>query len=295
MFLMSSNKFEKSLKFAIILTFIFFLIEVIGALISGSISLLGDAGHMFRDAFALIISYGSINLAKKLPTKTKTFGYHRVEIFSAFLNGLLLFGMSIWIFWESYTRYYYPKSINSVIMFIVALSGLVVNILIAFKLHGSHDVNIKSAFLHVLTDTLSSVAVIFASIWIFFTNQTIIDPILGMAIGLFILYSAVIIIKDTVRILLEFTPKDIDFDKVIKDIENVKGVEGVHNVHLWSLCSNINIIDAHIYTKENNMGKIEITKSEIKKRLEKYNIKHATLEFECDECVVNIKCKQISH
>ena len=292
---MTPDKFEKSLKLAIILTFIFFLIEVIGALISGSISLLGDAGHMFRDVFALLISYGSINLAKKLPTKTKTFGYHRVEIFGAFLNGLLLFGMSIWIFWESYNRYYSPEPIDSVVMFIVALTGLVVNILVVFKLHGSHDVNIKSAFFHVLTDMLSSVAVIFAAIWIFFTNQTIIDSLLGMIIGAFILYSALIIIKDTVRIILEFTPKDIDFDEIVRDIEDVNGVDGVHDVHLWSLCSNINVIDAHIYTRENDMSNIELIKNEIKTRLQKYNIKHATLEFECDECVRNSKCVNICH
>ena len=292
---MTPDKFEKSLKLAIILTFIFFLIEVIGALISGSISLLGDAGHMFRDVFALLISYGSINLAKKLPTKTKTFGYHRVEIFGAFLNGLLLFGMSIWIFWESYNRYYSPEPIDSVVMFIVALAGLVVNILIVLKLHGSHDVNIKSAFFHVLTDMLSSVAVIFAAIWIFFTNQTIIDSLLGMIIGAFILYSALIIIKDTVRIILEFTPKDIDFDEIVRDIEDVNGVDGVHDVHLWSLCSNINVIDAHIYTRENDMSNIELIKNEIKTRLQKYNIKHATLEFECDECVRNSKCVNICH
>lgn len=292
---MTPDKFEKSLKLAIILTFIFFLIEVIGALVSGSISLLGDAGHMFRDVFALLISYGSINLAKKLPTKTKTFGFHRVEIFGAFLNGLLLFGMSIWIFWEAYNRYYSPKSIDSIVMFIVALAGLMVNILIVFKLHGSPDVNIKSAFFHILTDTLSSVAVIFAAIWIFFTNQTIIDSFLGMVIGAFILYSALIIIKDTIKILLEFTPKDIDFDEVVKDIEDVNGVDGVHDVHLWSLCSNINVIDAHIYTRENDMSKIELIKNEIKTRLQKYNIKHATLEFECDECVRDSKCINICH
>ena len=292
---MKTDKFEKSLKFAIILTFVFFIVEIIGAIVSGSLSLLGDAGHMFRDVFALLISYSAISLAKRLPTKTKTFGYHRVEIFGAFLNGLLLIVMSIWIFWEAYIRYFSPKPIDSIIMFIIALIGLVVNILIVFKLHGSHDVNIRSAFLHVLTDAISSFAVIAASIWIFFTNQTIIDSILGMAIGFFILYSAVIIMKDTVRILLEYAPKDVDFDEVVKDIENVNGVDGVHDVHLWSLCSNINILDAHIYTQENEMKNIELIKKEIKKRLKKYNIKHATLEFECDECVIHSKCINICH
>jgi len=206
---MKNNTIKKSLKIAIVLTFVFFVVEVIGALISGSLSLLGDAGHMFRDVFALFISLSAVNIAEKLPTKTKTFGYHRIEIFAAFVNGILLIGISGWIFWEAYQRFFAPKPIESATMFIVALIGLLVNLYVAFKLRGSHDINVKSAFLHVFTDTLSSVAVIFASIWIFFTNQTIIDPILGTGIAIFILFSAFTIMEDSIHILLEFTPKNI--------------------------------------------------------------------------------------
>jgi len=292
---MEKNTIEKSLKIAIVLTSIFFIVEVIGGLISGSLSLLGDAGHMFRDIFALFVSLGAINIAKKLPTKTKTFGYHRIEIFAAFVNGILLVAISGWIFFEAYQRFFTPKPIESVTMFVVALIGLLVNLYVAFKLHGSHDLNVKSAYIHVLTDTLSSIAVVFASIWIFFTNQTIVDSILGIAVATFILFSAFRIIGDSIHILLEFTPKNIDFDDVIKDIESVSGVEGVHNVHLWGLCSNINIIDAHIYTTESDMDKIEQIKKEIKKCLEKYNIKHVTLELECEECIENDKIKKIIH
>jgi len=168
---MPNNNVEKSLKIAIILTSIFFVVEIIGGLISGSLSLLGDAVHMFRDVFALLISLSAINLAKKLPSRTKTFGYHRVEIFASFLNGILLLVVSGWIFWEAYQRFFTPEPIESITMFVVALIGLLVNLYVASKLHGSHDLNVKSAFVHVLTDTLSSIAVIFASIWIFFTNQ----------------------------------------------------------------------------------------------------------------------------
>ena len=292
---MSDNSIEKSLKIAIILTSIFFVVEIIGGLISGSLSLLGDAMHMFRDVFALIISLTAINIAKKLPSNVKTFGYHRVEIFASFLNGILLLVVSGWIFWEAYQRFFTPKPIESVTMFIVAVIGLLVNLYVVSKLHGSHDLNVKSAFVHVLADTFSSIAVIFASIWIFFTNQTIIDPILGGVIAAFILLSSFIIIKNSVHVLLGFAPKNIDFDDVVKDIESVKGVQGTHNVHLWSLCSNINIIDAHIFTNEPNMGTIEVIKGKIKKNLEKYNIKHATLEFECEECVENDKIKKVKH
>jgi cobalt-zinc-cadmium efflux system protein len=292
---MSKNSSEKSLIIAIILTSTFFIVEVIGGFLSGSLSLLGDAGHMFRDVFALLLSLSAVKIAKKLPTKTKTFGYHRLEIFAAFLNGLMLIGISCWIFWEAYHRFVAPKPVRSITMFIVALIGLLVNLYIARRLHGNQDLNIKSAFLHVLTDTISSAAVIFASIWIFFTRQIIIDPIMSVGIAFFVLISALPIIKDTMRILLEFTPKDIDLEEVIADIEKVNGVEGVHNVHLWSLCSNVNIIDAHIFAKENDMFKIEEMKHEIKRRLEKYNIKHATLEFECEECRINLTVKELEH
>jgi len=292
---MESNNIEKSLKIAIALTFIFFVVEVIGAIISGSLSLLGDAGHMFRDVFALFISLSAINIAKRLPTKTKTFGYHRIEILAAFLNGILLIGISGWIFWEAYQRFFAPQPIHSTTMFFVALIGLLVNLYVAVKLHGSPDLNVKSAFLHVLTDALSSVAVIFASIWILLTNQTIIDPILGIAIAVFILFFAFTIISDSIRILLEFTPKDVSFDDVIKDIQSVEGVQGVHDVHLWSLCSNINVIDAHIFTLDPDVLRIETIKKEIKKKLEKYNIKHATLEFEWEECVEDDEIKRVKH
>jgi len=292
---MHKNSSEKSLTIAIILTSTFFVVEVIGGFLSGSLSLLGDAGHMFRDVFALLLTLSAIKIAKKLPTKTKTFGYHRLEIFAAFTNGIMLIGISCWIFWEAYQRFVAPQPIRSITMFIVALIGLLVNLYIALKLHGSHDLNIRSAYLHVLTDTISSAAVIFASLWIFFTGKVVIDPILSIGIALFILISAFPIIRDSIRILLEFAPRDVKLDKVVTDIEEVKGVEGVHNVHLWSLCSNVNIIDAHVFTKETDMLKIEEMKHEIKGKLEKYNIKHATLEFECEECKPNLTVKKLKH
>src|SRR3989338_4376994 len=292
---MQENNVEKSLKLAIILTSVFFVVEIVGGLISGSLSLVGDAGHMFRDVFALAVSLSAMHIAKNLPSRTKTFGYHRMEILASLVNGILLLGTSLWIFWEAYARFFEPRPIESVTMFIVALIGLLVNLYVALKLHGSHDINVKSAFTHVLADTLSSVAVIFASVWIFFTGQTVIDRIVGSLIAAFILFSAFAIIKDSIYVLLGFAPKNVKFDNVVKDIERVKGVDSIHNVHLWSLCSNINVIDAHIFTSEPSMGKIEIIKQKIKKNLEKYNIRHATLEFECEECIENHKIKKMRH
>jgi cobalt-zinc-cadmium efflux system protein len=289
---LQSRNVERSLKLAVILTAAIFVVELLGSFASGSLSLLGDAGHMLRDVFALALSLSAVMLARKLPTKEKTFGYHRVEILAALLNGILLVAISGFIFFEAYLRFYNPAPIQSLTMLLVATIGLAANIFVAFSLHGSHDLNVRSAFMHVLTDMISSVAVVFAAVWIFFTGQTIVDPILGTIIAVLVLFSAFQIIRDSVHILLGFAPKDVNFNEMLKEMEGVKGVDGVNNVHLWSLCSNVNIIDAHVLTKEPNMSKIECMKAEIKQRLEKYNIKHATLEFECEECKECKECKQ---
>lgn len=292
---MNKTKHEKTLRLAILLTFVFFIAEVIGGFISGSLSLLGDAGHMLRDVFALIISLSAVKIARKLPSKRRTFGYHRVEIFAAFLNGLFLIAVGIWIIWEAFLRINSPQPIQSVPMLVVALIGLGVNIYIALNLHGSQDINIKSVFLHVMTDAVFSLAVIAAAILIYFTGKTIIDPILSAVISFVIIISAINIIKESILILLEFAPADIDFDEVVHDIQKVEGVQDVHHVHLWTLCSNINVIDAHIYTQVKLITEIEKIKKEIKTRLKKYNIKHATLEFECEKCIFPDEIKNIHH
>jgi cobalt-zinc-cadmium efflux system protein len=284
---------EKHLKIAIALTSFYFIVEVIGGFLSGSLSLLGDAGHMLRDVFSLLITLGAMRIAKRLPTKTKTFGYHRVEILAAFINGLLLVGISVWIFLESIDRFTNPIPIKSPLMFSVAFIGLIVNLYVALKLHGSDDLNIKAAFLHVLTDALASFGVIFAAIWIFFTGQTIIDPILSVVIAFFILSTAFTVIRDALNILLEFTPKNINIDNLIKTIEKIEGVGGIHDIHLWSLCSSLNVMDAHIFTDISDMNKIEKLKTKIKRELEKFNIKHSTLEFECEECTRKNKIEKI--
>jgi cobalt-zinc-cadmium efflux system protein len=286
---------EKYLKIAIVLTSLYFLVEVIGGFYSGSLSLLGDAGHMLRDVFSLFITLGAIRIAKRLPSKTKTFGYHRIEILAAFINGLFLIGISLWILLEAIKRFIEPSSVKSPIMFFIAFIGFIINVYVALKLHGSKDLNIKAAFLHVLTDTLASVAVILASVWIFFTGQNIVDPILGGLIAIFISFSAFFVIRDSLNILLEFTPKDINFNNLVKEIEKIDGVEGIHNVHLWNLCSNLNIMDAHIFTNISDMSQIEHLKANIKKKLEKFNIKHSTLEFECNECAQKDRIEKIEH
>jgi cobalt-zinc-cadmium efflux system protein len=275
---------KKPLKLAIALTATIFVAEVIGGLISGSLSLLGDAAHMLQDTVALFLSLGAMIVAERLPTPTKTFGYHRVEIAAAVINGLLLIGVSGIIIYEAIDRFAHPQAINSSVMLAVATVGLLANLASAYFLHGSHDLNVKSAFLHVLGDTLSSVAVIVAGIWIMLTGQTVVDPVLGIVIAIVILVSSFSILRDAFRILLQFAPKDVAVADVIAAMESVPGVSGVHNVHLWTLCSNINVLDAHVYCCESDPEVQETIKAEIRHRLEAFRIGHSTLEFECREC-----------
>ena len=276
--------YRKSMKIALFITVVFLLVEIIGGLLSGSLALISDAGHMFSDVLALILSLGAMTLALQLPTKERTYGYHRGEIFTAFINSLLLIGVSAGILWEAYQRVLNPAPVQGGLMFIVACIGLAANLGVVFLLHGSHNLNVRSAFLHVLGDTVSSLAVIAAAVWISFTGQVIADPILSGIIAVLIVVSAARILWETIMILLQFTPQSVDFDAVVADMTSVNGVDGVHHVHLWSLCSDINVLDAHVYSCEQDVGKIEQMKQEIKERLKKYRVLHSTLEFECEEC-----------
>jgi cobalt-zinc-cadmium efflux system protein len=278
------HDYRPSLRLGVIVTLVFFAVEVAGGYVSGSLSLLSDAGHMFIDAFSLILALAAIQVARSLPTKERTYGLHRAEIFAAFVNSLLLIGISGLILYKAYSRILTPRPVDGGIMLVVACIGLVANVVIAYLLHGSHDVNIRGAFLHVVADALSSIAVIGAAVWIMITGQTIADPLLSGVIAVMIVISAAGVLRETVMILLQFTPGDVDFDEVIQAMESVPGVAGVHDVHIWSLSSHIYVLDAHVYSCESDVTRLEGVKREIKQRLVRFRIFHTTLEFECEEC-----------
>jgi cobalt-zinc-cadmium efflux system protein len=282
--LAGKEDYSGALKTGVIVTLIVFGIEVAGGYISGSLSLLSDAGHMFIDASSLLLALAAIRAARSLPTKMRSYGLHRAEIFAAFINGLLLTGVSVVILYEAYQRLVSPRAIDSTVMLIVAVAGLVANVYIAFYLRGSHDLNIRGAFLHVVGDALSSLAVVVAAIWIMVTGQTLADPILSAGIAVVILVTAIGVLRESTEVLFQFTPRDLDYDEVIREILAVPGVLGVHDIHIWSLSSSIRIMDAHIYSCEQDARENEKIKREIKGRLEEFRIYHSTLEFECEEC-----------
>jgi len=276
--------YRKSLKTAIIITFLFLVVEVAGGFLAGSLALVSDAGHMFSDVLALLLALVALVLAEELPTPERTYGYHRAEIFAAFVNALLLIAVSVVLLYEAWQRMQNPAPVAGGLMLLVAVIGLAVNAGVVWLLHGSASLNVRSAFLHVVGDTVSSVGVIAGAVWITITGQIIVDPLLSFVITVVIIVTAVRILRETVTILLQFTPPSVDFDAVVADMTSVSGVDGVHHVHLWSLCSDINVLDAHVYSCERDVTRIEAIKREIKERLKKYSILHSTLEFECEEC-----------
>ena len=269
---------------AVILTFVFFVVEAVGGYLSGSLSLFSDATHMLSDLSALLLTFGALRLGQHPPSTQRTFGYHRIETIAAFLNAILLTITGVWILREAIVRFSSPIVVQASLMLPIAATGFIVNLYIALRLHGSHDLSVKSAYLHVLSDTLSSTAVIGAGLWILVTGDTRIDPILSALLSFFIIGSAIPILRESGAIILQFTPRDVDLTALVADIESVPGVVGVHNVHLWSLCSHTNVLDAHIYTCMERVADQELIKQEIKRRLDKYRVYHSTLEFECNEC-----------
>jgi cobalt-zinc-cadmium efflux system protein len=282
--------YAPALRIGLIVTLLVFVIEVAGGFISGSLSLLSDAGHMFIDASSLLLALAAIRAAQSLPTRRRSYGLHRAGIMAAFINGLLLVGVSGVILYEAWQRFLSPEPIESTVMLAVALAGLAANLLIAYYLHGSHDLNVRSAFLHVAGDALSSVAVVVAALWIMATGQTLADPLLSAGIAVVILVTAAGVLRESTEVLFQFTPRDLNLDEVIGEISSVPGVKGVHDLHIWSLSSSIRVMDAHIYSCETDAWKNETIKREIKHRLEKFRIFHSTLEFECEECVQDGVC-----
>ncbi len=278
---------NKNLRIALILTMLIFLLELGGGIFSNSIALLSDASHVFMDTVALLLTYGAIRMSERPSSNSMTFGYHRFEIFAALLNGLTIIVVAVFIFFEAYGRILNPPSVKGFEVLVIATIGLIANIWVALKLHGHHDLNIRGAYLHVIGDALSSAGVIAGAIIIIFTGKNIVDPVLGIIIGMMLLYGAVKLVFGSVRVLLEFAPAHVDARILQEIMMEVPGVKGVHDIHIWSICSNIHAMSAHVLVDRIHVQQTEALISEISKTLrERFHILHTTLQFECAECVL---------
>jgi cobalt-zinc-cadmium efflux system protein len=261
--------------------------EIIGGLLANSLALLSDAGHMLTDILALALSLVAMRFARKPPTPTKTFGFYRLEILAAFFNGMLLLIISLYIFYEAYHRLVDPREIKGLFMLLVAAIGLLANGVGIAILRKSalRSLNVRSAFFHLVGDTISSAGVIVGGIVVIYTGWYMVDPIIGILIGGLILWGAYSLVRESIGILIEATPKDINVEEMIDDLLRIEGVKEVHHLHLWTITSGIYAMSAHVLIDDLLISKSTQILEEIERLLQsRYSMEHITIQFESESC-----------
>jgi len=278
------KKSKKTLYVTLFLTLFFALMELFGGLFSNSLSLVGDSFHMFSDVLALGASMVAIYFEAKKPTEKFTYGFLRLEVVVAFLNGIVLMLISVGMIYESVIRFFNPREIDFGSMFFIALIGLIFNIVITWILFSStkkeNNINIKSAMLHFLGDLLNSVGVIISSIIIYFTNFVYIDIIMSVVISVIIFIGGYKISKEAFFILMEAVPSEVDLNTLRNELLNIDGIKNIHELHVWKNDNEEISFTAHIlldnYEKHNNYRII----NEIKQKLALYDTFHMTVQIE---------------
>jgi len=292
------NLISRRLVFAIILTAITLVAEIIGGIWSNSLALLSDAGHVFLDLFALALSLGAIKLAAKPPGEQHSFGLHRAEVLASLVNGLTVFLMALGILYEGSLRLISPQEVKTIPMLVVAVLGLIANLLAAKGLHGhAHDdLNVRSAFLHVLGDAAASVGVIVGAVLMHYTGWYQADPVISIAIGLLILVGAFRVLRDAVHILMEGVPRGLSVELVAERIRSLDGVSDVHHLNLWAVCSHIFALSAHIEIEPGYDGQRSQLMQSIEHELQHhFHITHTTIQFDCSACNGGPLIKEFSH
>lgn len=277
----------KRIFLSIALTGLIFLAEFIGGLWTGSLALLSDSAHVFMDVFALVLSYLAIRIATRPADDRHTYGFHRMQVLAALANGATLLLISFEIFKEAINRFHNPTTITAGPMLLIAVIGLVINVIVALVLreHDHEDLNTRSAFLHVLGDALASVGVIGAGIAIYFTGLTWIDPLVSILISVLILISSGRLLKETIHILAEGIPEGMTASGVAKTIQAVNGVAGIHDLHIWTVTPGYVALSAHVILEDQKLSDSENIMAALKKRLDdEYEIEHTTIQFECNSC-----------
>ena len=305
---MSTGATEEELRFegniagrlvwAILLTTLTLLVEIAGGIWTNSLALLSDAAHVFLDLFALVLSLVAIRLASYPVSDTRTFGWHRTEVFSSFVNGATVFIMAVVLLYEAAGRLAAPEPVKSLPLFIIATVGLVSNLLAASALHRhSHDdLNVRSAFLHVMGDAAASVGVIAGGIVIYFTNWYFLDAVISVGIGLVIFRGAWGVLRSSVHILLEGVPRGMSTVAVAESIRSVPGVSDLHHLNIWTICSHIQALSAHLDIAPEFRGRQgEVLRAVEERLLARYHISHTTLQVDCTLCVEAPIIKPLRH
>jgi cobalt-zinc-cadmium efflux system protein len=272
----------KHLQIALGITIAFFVIELAGGIFTNSLALLADSWHMLNDASALTFALIAAWIAQKPIDVKKTFGYYRAEILAAFLNGIFLWIIVAFIFYEAILRIQSPAIVKSLDMFIIALAGLMANGISALVLSKSRDesLNVKGAFLHVLTDTLGSVGAISAGLIMAFTEWYQADPLVSILVGILIFYSSSKLIRESMNVLLEGVPRGIDVNIVEQKLMKFRGIKGVHDLHVWCMTpTKICAMSCHVVVEE-NIDRKKLISDLIAMLKEEFGIDHTTIQIE---------------
>ncbi|MFA7744091.1 cation diffusion facilitator family transporter [Salinicoccus roseus] len=281
-----ANKKVLLISFIIITSYM--IVEAIGGYLTNSLALLADAGHMLSDAISLGIALLAFTLGAKVANHSKTYGYKRFEIMAAVLNGLTLIIVALYIFYEAIGRFQNPPEVASTGMLIIATIGLLVNILVAWMMMRGGDVeenlNMRGAYLHVISDMLGSVGAIIAALLIIFFGWEWADPLASVIVAVLVLRSGYFVTKSGLHVLMEGTPEDVDMDDVVETIQNKKGIEGVHDLHVWSITSGLNALSCHAVVNERmSIAESERLLRQIEHDLEHQNIHHMTVQLETSD------------
>ncbi len=278
------------LKYSIILSLTILVAEVIGGLLSNSLALLSDAGHVFADIIALGLSWYGVRQAERPSNSSMTFGYHRIGVIVAIVNAVSIFIIAAVIFFEAYHRFQEAPAINSRLMLIVAVLGLSVNLLVTWWLRREQrsNINIRSAFWHAMSDALASVGVIAGGAIILLTDQYWVDPVISIFIGLIILYAAWSIFREGFRVILEASPRDVDVLAMINALKQIPGVKDVHDVHVWSISPELRAMNGHILIEDISTSQATDIRGSIEKIVrDQFHVEHTTLQMECEKCDSN--------
>ncbi|HMA81598.1 MAG TPA: cation diffusion facilitator family transporter [Candidatus Binatia bacterium] len=280
---MERHNESRRLKWALTISLLYFFAELIAGFMTNSLALLSDAGHMLSDVGALGLSLFAFHVAKRPATHQSTYGFHRVEILAALFNGLTLWLIVGMIFAAAYSRVAQPPEVASFGMIVVAVIGLLVNLAAAAILHGGHqhNLNLRGAFIHVISDAVGSVGAIIAGVVMLTTGWYLADPLISIMIGVLVLFSSWSLVKDSLSVLMQAVPKGIRLDEVRRTIEEVGGVSKVHDLHVWAVTSDIFTLSAHAVVESGEDFHVVLNGIEdtLKAR---FNIEHTTIQLETE-------------
>lgn len=276
---------KKALTISLILIASFMIVEIIGGVLTNSLALLSDAGHMLSDAISLAVALAAFKMGEKAADSARTFGYRRFEILAAVFNGVTLIVIAVFIVVEAAGRFVNPPEVATTGMLIIAALGLIINIIVAKILMSgdTHDnLNMKGALLHVFGDLLGSVAAIVAALSIMFFGWGFMDPLASVIVAILIAVSAFRILRQSLNVLMEGVPENIDVDTVINTINNIEGVEDAHHLHAWSISSGMNAMSIHVVVNGTlNVHETQKIIHRIDEKMKHENIEHVTVQVEC--------------